>query len=144
MSNTALEGSACLQILSLSFLEHRRPRLEVSKSSSLIRRCEIGFQRFLIPHKCLQITTREQQHFRYISTVAHNCHVKANSIAAKANLLRQKQIRNGKSKFVAAIVKANLLRQKQIGNGMQQPVGKSRKQICHGKSKLYNEEVPNS
>ena len=26
----------------------------------------------------------------------------------------------------------------------QQPVGKSRKQICHGKSKLYTEEVPNS
>ena len=26
----------------------------------------------------------------------------------------------------------------------QQPVGKSRKQIYHGKSKLYTEEVPNS
>ena len=51
---------------------------------------------------------------------------KANSIAAKANLLRQKQIRNGKSKFVAA--KANWK--------WQQPVGKSRKQICHGKSKF--------
>ena len=27
---------------------------------------------------------------------------------------------------------------------MQQPVGKSRKQICRGKSKLHAEEVPNS
>ena len=69
-----------------------------------------------------------------VTTKANSITTKANSIMAKANWLWQKQIRNGKSKFVTA--KANWK--------WQQPVGKSRKQICHGKSKLYTEEVPNS